>query len=179
MITCSEFLDGYSDYRDGELDDGRCAQFLEHARHCARCADYDRVVCGGVRVLQQLPALEISEDFMPRLQHRLMHVEDERALGRTTARATSAVVLGVAAALAGAAAAPLLRSEAAVLELAPIAAHAPHPVEHMPGLFVAAPGLMPASTSLLTWMPVTQRLDLRAVALLSYPETAPPAADAR
>lgn len=178
MVTCSEFLDGYSDYRDGGLDDARCAAFREHARHCSVCADYDRVVCGGVRVLQQLPALEFSEDFIPRLQHRLMHMEDERALSRSTARATGTTMLGIAAALVLASAAPLLRADTRVPELPPVVAHAPHPVEHVSGLFVAAPGLMPASASLLTWLPPAPRLDLRAVALLSswevpQPEVAP------
>lgn len=100
MMDCGTFLDGYSDYRDRLLPREEHAAFEAHARECEHCARYDRVVEKGARVYRDLPRLEVSDDFMDRLQHRLYHVDDELAAAR---RRRSPVSRGAAAALAAAA----------------------------------------------------------------------------
>lgn len=100
MMDCGTFLDGYSDFRDGLLPAEERATFEAHARECEHCARYDRVVEKGARVYRDLPRVEVSDDFMERLQHRLYHVDDEMAAAR---RRRSPVSRGAAAALAAAA----------------------------------------------------------------------------
>ena len=110
ILDCAEFLDRYSEFRDGGLDAEAHARFQEHRRSCLSCARYDRVMARGVGVLQELPAIQPSADFLPRLQHRIYHLEDARVLGRgARASGTSLATLGIAAALALAAWTPWLR----------------------------------------------------------------------
>lgn len=82
MMDCGTFLDGYSDFRDGLLTLPDRVAFEAHLRECASCARYDRVVDGGAKVLRGLPELEVSDDFMERLQHRLWHEQDDMAAAR-------------------------------------------------------------------------------------------------
>lgn len=130
MMDCDIFLDGHSDFRDGLLTLPDRVAFEAHLRECDHCARYDRVVDKGVQVLRDRPALEVSDDFMDRLQHRLYHVEDEMAAAR---RRRSPVSRGAVAALAAAASVaavallPRLYPAAAptVTLLQPVAAVAP------------------------------------------------------
>jgi anti-sigma factor RsiW len=114
MMDCGTFLDGYSEYRDDLLPLPERAAFEAHLRGCDSCARYDRVVAGGVRVLHSLPELEVSDDFMDRLQHRLWHVEDELATARRRRarplRRTAAGAVAMAAAVGGVALLPQLPS---------------------------------------------------------------------
>lgn len=100
MMDCDTFLNGHSDYRDGLLMLPDRVAFEAHLRECASCARYDRVLAGGVQVLRAQPELDVSDDFMDRLQHRLYHVDDEMAAAR---RRRGPVSRGAAAALAAAA----------------------------------------------------------------------------
>jgi hypothetical protein len=132
MMDCDTFLDGYSDFRDELLTLPDRVAFQAHLRECDHCARYDRVVSKGVQVLHGRPELEVSDDFMDRLQHRLYHVEDEMAAAR---RRRSPVSRGAAAALAAAAGiaaialAPRLYPGAVptLTMLQPVAATAPAP----------------------------------------------------
>ena len=140
MLDCSDFLKEYSGFRDGSLDGVRMAAMRAHVAHCRPCARYDRVVEGGVDVLRALPAIEPSDDFMPRLQHRIYHIDDAAALRERRASGASAVILGgIAFAIGATAWAPLVRSSPPVVELPPIVAHAPHKVEALEHLFRAGP----------------------------------------
>jgi hypothetical protein len=128
MMDCDTFLDGHSDFRDGLLTLPDRVAFEAHLRECDHCARYDRVVDRGVRVLRDRPALEVSDDFMDRLQHRLYHVDDEMAAAR---RRRSPVSRGAVAALAAAASiaavalVPRLYPGGTVTMLQPVAATAP------------------------------------------------------
>ena len=133
-MDCGTFLDGYSDYRDDLLLLPERAAFEAHLRECASCARYDRVVEGGVRVLGSAPEMEVSEDFMERLQHRLYHVDDELADARRRRarplRRAAAGAAGMAAAVGAIAVAPYLYSWSAptVTMLPTVAASAPAPM---------------------------------------------------
>ena len=132
MMDCGIFLNGYSDYRDGLLPAEERAAFEAHAKECEHCARYDRVVAKGVRVYRDLPRLEVSDDFMDRLQHRLYHVDDELAAARRRRSPVSrgaAAARAAAAAIAGVALLPRLYPLAAptVTMLPTVAARAPQP----------------------------------------------------
>lgn len=141
MLDCSDFLEEYSGFRDGSLDDVRLAAMRAHLAHCRPCARYDRVVGSGVDVLRALPEIEPSDDFLPRLQHRIYHIDDAAALRERRASGASAVILGgIAFAIGATAWAPLVRSGSVpVVELPPVVAHAPHKVEALEHLFRAGP----------------------------------------
>jgi anti-sigma factor RsiW len=100
MMDCDTFLDGHSDFRDGLLMLPDRVAFEAHLRECDHCARYDRVLHKGVQVLRNRPELEVSDDFMDRLQHRLYHVDDEMANAR---RRRGPVSRGAVAALVAAA----------------------------------------------------------------------------
>lgn len=129
MMDCGTFLDGYSDLRDGLLPEPARVAFEAHLRGCASCARYDRVVADGVRILGSGPPLEVSEDFMDRLRHRLYHVDDEIAARARPGPARGRAALGVAAAavVAGFALLPglTLRARPTVTMLPGVVAAAP------------------------------------------------------
>ena len=102
MMDCGTFLDGYSDFRDGMLTLPDRVAFEAHLRECESCARYDRVVDGGVKVLRDLPELEVSGDFMERLQHRLWHEQDDMAAARARRARRSSRRVAVAGMVAAA-----------------------------------------------------------------------------
>jgi anti-sigma factor RsiW len=105
-VDCDEFLAHHSEYLDGILTPIAAARLAGHATVCGACARYDRIVRKGSELVRDLPDAEPSEDFEMRLQHRIFHMEDARAL---QPRATSAAAaLGVAAAIALLAWSPML-----------------------------------------------------------------------
>jgi hypothetical protein len=132
MMDCDTFLDGHSDFRDGLLTLPDRVAFEAHLRECDHCARYDRVVDRGVQVLRDRPELEVSDDFMGRLQHRLYHVDDEMAAARRRRGPVSrgaVAALAAAASVAAVALLPRLYPGAAptVTMLQPVAAVAPAP----------------------------------------------------
>jgi Putative zinc-finger len=132
MMDCGTFLDGYSDFRDGLLPLAERVAFEAHVRECDHCARYHRVVDKGARIYRDLPRVEVSEDFMDRLQHRLYHVDDELANARRRRGPVSrgaVAALAAAASIAAVALLPRLYPLAAptVTMLPPVAARAPQP----------------------------------------------------
>ena len=141
-MNCSEFLDGFSDYLDGVGEPAARDAIEGHLAACASCRAYERAYRQGRSLLASFPEVEINEDFHPRLQHRIYHLEDEEALARGAGSATSAAaILGIAIILAVAAWSPLIRPEEPLVELSPI-------VVSQPGARVF--GLRPAPVSLAT-----------------------------
>jgi len=100
-MNCREFLARHTEYVDGLVQPAVGALMRHHARTCASCARYDRVVRRGAELARQLlPTLEVSPDFAARVQHRLFHVRDDMARRRgslTPAYAAAAAVLLVSA----------------------------------------------------------------------------------
>jgi hypothetical protein len=98
-MKCEEFLAGFSDFfdRGSDLEDG--VAFAEHLASCESCRRYERVVRGSIHLLRTLPTPEVTDDFRPRLQHRLYHVADEEGLARGTSSGsgtTAATALAMA-----------------------------------------------------------------------------------
>lgn len=125
MVECAEFLDSYSDFRDGRLTADRVDRFEAHLRVCGSCARYDRVVGGGVQVFRTLPSLTPSPDFERRLLNRLYTVE--AGVGRHDSGVSLGVTLMICLILGGGAWLPTLRPESVEpVRLPPIVAHAPY-----------------------------------------------------
>ena len=127
-MTCSNFIRGFSEFYDGVAP----ASFKEHAEsHLASCPDcrrYLEVVDRGRDLLRSLKGVDLTEDFGPRLQHRIYHVADAEALsGNSASGATAATAFGMAILLVFAAWSPALLSTGPEVQLAPIVVSRPGP----------------------------------------------------
>jgi hypothetical protein len=95
-MHCDHFVERYSEFRDGTLVPEQMETCTAHVESCPRCARYDHVMQRGLAILADVPSAESSDDFMPRLRHRLYNVdcglvESRRRFGG------SAALIGVAA----------------------------------------------------------------------------------
>ena len=109
QMTCSDFQDRFSDYFDRTCEPGLMAEMAGHLEGCPECRRYRNVVEQGVRILKAVPPPSVAEDFLPRLRHRIYHLEDGRALDREIGSATTtATALAIAVLIAAAAWSPLL-----------------------------------------------------------------------
>jgi hypothetical protein len=97
-MNCSDFLDSYSDFRDGAITDaGQLRGLREHLVRCLACARYDASVRHGVRALGEI---EPSDGFRDRLRARLVATADEPLEPNTAGSASVAAALMLAAAVA-------------------------------------------------------------------------------
>jgi len=138
---CNRFLQEYSDYRDGALSVDQEAEFREHVAKCPCCARYDRVLRVGSDLLAHLPAEQPTDDFMPRLQHRLYNV-DEGLIDMPAHRfAGGAALVGVAAVgLLALFWLPFAATVPVEMQLDPVAAFVPPAIEaDVPALFRKGP----------------------------------------
>ncbi|MDE2663627.1 MAG: zf-HC2 domain-containing protein [Gemmatimonadota bacterium] len=76
MMVCKEFIERHTDYLDGTLDADERRRFDAHLEDCRSCRRYQRVMTRGLAVWRALPRVSTSPDFLPRLQHRLYHVDE-------------------------------------------------------------------------------------------------------
>lgn len=102
-MRCIEFLQRYSDLRDGAIVEREVVLELEHhLRSCPRCARYDYTVTRGVGVLRLLGEIEPSQSFERELRARLAlaarGVPRARPI-RTPAAIAAAALLAVASVL--------------------------------------------------------------------------------
>jgi hypothetical protein len=98
-MTCTEFLERYTDFRDGLMSTPReLRRFSRHVAQCAPCRRYDAAVRRGVSALQAAETIEPSPEFRRRLDARL--ARERGAHHAVPARAGVAAALFVAAALA-------------------------------------------------------------------------------
>jgi len=71
-MRCSDFLQVYSDYRDGLIGDPDLKlQVGDHLAVCRRCMDYDAYISRGVMLLKATAAGEPTVGFQRRLERRL------------------------------------------------------------------------------------------------------------
>ena len=71
-MNCHEFLDVYSDYADGLLDDRRLLRRVDaHRAHCPRCARHAETLERGLEILR-VGDVSPSPRFRGRLNRRLL-----------------------------------------------------------------------------------------------------------
>lgn len=145
MLDCTQFVTAYSAFRDGDLDPAEQAEFDAHRATCPSCERYDRVVRRGSELFRELPELQPSEDFMPRLQHRIFHVEEEmRSAGPGASGVSAGVTLAIAVLFAISAWAPVIGSRSEPVRLPAMAAAAPEAGEQAAVPFRSGPLVEPA-----------------------------------
>lgn len=126
---CREFLDRYSDYRDGRLgDDGR-SFFIGHLAECTTCRRYDRVIRKGVDVLrknsQGTPCRRLTVVEARRLAAAFD--KESLALGTAGSGLTITAAALVAMLMAAAAWSPFFSGQTPEVEMPPVVAGAPPP----------------------------------------------------
>lgn len=170
MVSCSDFLREYSEYRDGEMDLARSIEAQAHLASCSLCAGYHSLVEQGLRELHALDRIEPSDDFLPRLQHRLYHLAEEEAgwSRRNSSGSSIGFVLLLASLIGSAAWLPLLRSGTPLVELPPVVAAAPKRAAPIHTLFRAGPLLPRESQSVSLIYPPSNTVFFRYTPLGSY-----------
>ncbi len=98
-MRCSDFINLYSDYRDGLVTDSRLRRRLAtHVSRCRRCAQYHEALGRGIEVLREDEGIEPSERFRVRLRCQLAverRRRRQRAVRRARMAATAVVVAGI------------------------------------------------------------------------------------
>lgn len=154
MPSCNEFIAAYSDLRDDLLPLPFRTELERHLAECASCARYDRVVRDGIDSARRLPALEPSDDFMARLQHRIFHEDEPLGVpGRYGSGASPALAVVVATLLGVAAWLPVARSGEEPYQLPPVLAQAPPSPAPTADLFGSGPMLLTSANASLGWTP--------------------------
>ena len=139
-MSCEQFIQFYSEYRDGVLCPDERADLEAHLESCPCCARYHRVMQQGLELLSSVPSAESSDDFMPRLRHRLYNVDCGVTEGRRRFGGSAALIGVAAVGLLALFWLPFAASVPVEMELAPVSAHAPPPgAEEVPALFRSGP----------------------------------------
>ena len=81
-MTCYDFRDRFSDFFDGTADSSFLGEANAHLAECMDCRRYRDVVTQGSAILRSMPPVVVADDFFPRLQHRIYHLEDGPAMGQ-------------------------------------------------------------------------------------------------
>lgn len=97
-MNCREFRKKHLAFVDGMMNDWQTGEMYGHLGHCERCARLDIGVRRGLLVARNLPLIQPSRDFMPRLEARLR--EQHRMLAPPSRRGTAARIGVAVAALA-------------------------------------------------------------------------------
>lgn len=128
-MTCREFLEGFSEYYDGRASSSFRREAEKHLEGCVECRRYLEILDRGRDLLRSFPEVEVTEDFHPRLKHRIYHLKDGEALKRgmlgSASGTTAATALGMAVLLVFAAWSPVLLSAVPEVELSPIVVSQP------------------------------------------------------
>ena len=127
-MTCSQFIERFSEYVDG-VGDPECIEAARaHVAECESCQRYEAAYRRGVQLLRSFSSVRVSDDFQPGLDRRIRR-EHRRALRsldrREPTSGSMALVFGMAVVLAGAAWSPFLLLRPVQVDLPPIQAAAP------------------------------------------------------
>ncbi len=174
-MNCSDVVTRFTDYLDGVSPPAEQIAIEEHLEHCPRCVRYRNVLIHGAELLRALPEPELQDDFEPRLEHRLYHVDEERVLTpHASSRTPAMTVLSIALLLTAVAWSPTLFMRAPTVELPvivvddPPARGAARPVSVMPAGVFTTTGSPPdlddglwANQLIYDYSPLSQRYERR------------------
>lgn len=177
-MECEDFLQRYSEFLDGRMAATDRETFEAHLRGCEDCARYDRVVQRGLFIYRNLPEIESSPDFLPRLRHRLYHIDDAERLSSGSPLGSAALVAVAAVGLLAFAWLPFATRISVEVELPPVAVEVPEAADRQPSLFDSGPFLTPVTRAAPTadWHRTAPSTDLHDLVHHSlFPSSAPPA----
>lgn len=158
-MLCKDFIQGYSEYADDRLPPDARARYEAHRRTCGACDRYHAVVRRGVAEYRSLPTVRPSPDFLPRLQHRLYHVDDAGRLSNGPHLGSAALVAVAAVGFLALAWLPFATRMSVEVELPAVAVEAPvRAVAGRPerSLFGRGPYVAPVTRY---WVPIQPTLD--------------------
>ena len=126
-MECKGFLERFSEFYDGKATDA--GVFEQHAAECPDCRRYAETLTRSLALLRVVPRVAVREDFHPRLQHRIYHVQEDLARRRSGAPFTRLGVAFAATVLVALAVwGPALVRETPEVALPPIVISEPPPV---------------------------------------------------
>ncbi len=126
-MECKGFLERFSEFYDGEAADA--SAFKQHATECVGCRHYAETLKRSLALLRVIPGATVCDDFHPRLQHRIYHIQEDLARRRNGAPFTRVgVVFAATVLLALAVWGPELVREPPQVALPPIIISEPPPV---------------------------------------------------
>jgi hypothetical protein len=128
-MTCYDFQNRFSDFFDRTAEPSFLGEADAHLAECMGCRRYCDVVTHGSEILRSMPPVVVADDFFSRLQHRIYHLEDVPALGKSGmagSETTVATVVAVAVMIVLAAWSPALVRPPQIA-LAPMVASHPEP----------------------------------------------------
>ncbi len=100
-MRCSDFLDNYSDFRDGTVENPVLRRLLlAHLEECRRCARYREVIERGLAKLRAAEPVEPSRRFRTALRRRLAaSTQEPAALFPVPMRFVGSLVVAAAVAM--------------------------------------------------------------------------------
>jgi hypothetical protein len=144
-MECAEFLERYSEFLDGEVEASRVPAYQRHILSCSGCAEYDRVMRRGLRLVRELEPPEASPDIVPQLQRRFLD-RSERSPWIEYSRA--ALVAGATTlAIMATASIPNLSTGDRAVQLPPVVVETPAS-RGVPSLFAPPPTFAPQASFL-------------------------------
>jgi hypothetical protein len=131
-MDCRAFREQHIGFVDDTLPAIEMNAMHQHLAKCARCSRHDTAIRRGLLIVRNLPMVELSPDFMERLNARLQSLDAAAMRERTTAAAYRASMSGFAVLAAGLALAAYVALEAtrwfsspSELRLPPVVASVP------------------------------------------------------
>ena len=140
-MTCSKYFKNFSDLIDGNTAKEDVRAFEEHLNECSACSRHRRVIEQGSALLRALPRPKLSENFVPKLRHRLYHVDDQHPLRSPASVAMPAALLATAVVLMIVSWLPILRDATPEIALETVV------VEQPPLRVMQQPIVMSSSSS--------------------------------
>ena len=129
-MNCSDYVIALTDHLDGSAQEEDVPGLEAHLESCQACSRYRAVVEKGAELLRTLPEPELTDDFGPRLRHRLYHVDEEATLQGAVSATPAMTVVGMAFLLTAMAWSPTLWQRAPEIVLEPIVVDRP-PVHNL------------------------------------------------
>ncbi len=149
-MDCRHFRQSHNDFLDHLVTEVRADEMYEHLRTCVRCARFDTAIRRGLLVARNLPPIQPSRNFRPRLEARLREPAVP-APSQRYGRILTGVAAGVATVAVVALAVGARRSQALPVPAVPAVARA----ASGPGITpVPRPASAPFMASLASGIPV-------------------------